>query len=395
MANKKQYGLILPKKNQLSTPKAGNVFGNDDESEEEEGTDWVKKALKVENERNKIKKQTKLNMQKALRENPTIFQYDEVYDEIERTKEEDKCVKNVKQKAKYIDNLLKSADLRKKEQELRKDRMIQKEIEAEDAIFPDKERYVTSSYKAKLEEMKKFEEERKNQDRLEAIADVTKQSDMSGFYRHLYRQTVNRNNSDLGIVSKEEKSKNKNNIVTKIIRESDKDDSIDSNSESEESSKSDIENSKDTPKSTVIIKKKNKRQYRKRADDTSEPESEQELEKKENNEIDQLKLEEIKGNKIEKNVKKQKLLDEGDTKINEENSKPMKDETLKERAENSEKHDEDSTIKNRIVAIEEKKSQPEVQKRINIWAKRTIGKAFDDALQKYLIRKQERLAGSY
>ena len=101
-------------------------------------------------------------MQKTLKEDPTIFQYDEVYDEMEPTKEEEKSVKKEEKKANYIENLLKPADLRKKEQELRKERVVQKEIEAEEAMFSDKERYITSSYKKKLEEMKQFEEEQKN-----------------------------------------------------------------------------------------------------------------------------------------------------------------------------------------------------------------------------------------
>jgi coiled-coil domain-containing protein 55 len=381
-----RYGLILPKKNQLSAPKAGNVFGNDDDSEEEEGTDWVKKALKAENEKNKIKKQTKLNMQKALKENPTIFQYDEVYDQIEQSKEEEKSVKKVVQKAKYIDNLLKSADLRKKEQELRKDRMIQKEIEAEDAMFPDKERYVTSSYKAKLEEMKKFEEEQENQDRLEALGDVTKQRDMSGFYRHLYRQTVDRNNADLGIVPKVEKPKEKNNVDVKIKYDIDKDDPIVSNSESEESSKSDIENIKDTLASSTITRMKKKRQYRKRAEEASEPESENESAEDKKDTTEEKMLKETKD-------KKQKLLDNVENKVNEDNSKPLKDNTLKENIKNSEKPTGDSTTDNGTTEIAEKKPKPEVKKKINIWAKRTVGQVFDDALQRYLIRKQERLAG--
>ena len=96
----KQYGLILPKKQQLVPPRPTNIFADDNDSDEDDGTDWVKKALKAEGEKNKIKKQTKLNMQKALQEDPTIYQYDEVYDNMERTKTQLREAKNEKKKTK-------------------------------------------------------------------------------------------------------------------------------------------------------------------------------------------------------------------------------------------------------------------------------------------------------
>ena len=41
-----------------------------------------------------------------------------------------------------------------------------------------------------MEEMQKLEEEERKQDAIEEVLTVTKQKDMSGFYRHLYRQTM-------------------------------------------------------------------------------------------------------------------------------------------------------------------------------------------------------------
>ena len=38
--------------------------------------------------------------------------------------------------------------------------------------------------------MQKLDEEEKKRDAIENALDVTKQKDMSGFYRHLYRQTM-------------------------------------------------------------------------------------------------------------------------------------------------------------------------------------------------------------
>uniref|UniRef100_V9IBQ9 Coiled-coil domain-containing protein 55 n=1 Tax=Apis cerana TaxID=7461 RepID=V9IBQ9_APICE len=226
----KQYGLILSKKQHI-TPRVNNIFGDSNDSDEEDGTDWVKKALQAEGEKNKIKKQIKLNMQKALKENPTIFQYDEVYDDIERKKDQSKITKDEKKKPKYIQNLLKAAERRKKEQEYRIERMVQKEREAEGTMYADKESFVTSAYRAKLEEFKRMEEEENRMDKLEAIADVKKQQDMSGFYRHLYVQTIqssekseiknniNNDESDLNNITKQtDNAVNKEQIKNKEIK---------------------------------------------------------------------------------------------------------------------------------------------------------------------------------
>lgn len=55
---------------------------------------------------------------------------------------------------------------------------IQKEREKEGDEFADKEVFVTSAYKKKLEEMKLEEEREKREEYLESIGDVTKQKDL-------------------------------------------------------------------------------------------------------------------------------------------------------------------------------------------------------------------------
>lgn len=79
--------------------------------------------------------------------------------------------------------------MRKTEMERRTERKVQKERELEGDEFQDKESFVTPAYRAKLAELKQAEEEENQKDRLESILDVTKQRDLSGFYRHLYTQT--------------------------------------------------------------------------------------------------------------------------------------------------------------------------------------------------------------
>ena len=90
----KSYGLILSKKATASKPaesqlpviKKPSVFNNDS-SEEEDGSDWRKRSL-AQVGQSKVKKQTKLEMSRALEEDPTVYQYDEVYEAMEANKAE-------------------------------------------------------------------------------------------------------------------------------------------------------------------------------------------------------------------------------------------------------------------------------------------------------------------
>ena len=362
--------MILPKKQQRIAPKVNNVFGDNNDSDEEDGTDWVKKALQAEGEKNKLKKQVRLNMQKALKEDPTIFQYDEVYDDMEKTKDQSKTAKDEKKKPRYIQNLLKAAERRKKEEEYRIERMVQKEREAEGTMYADKESFVTSAYRAKLEEFKKMEEEENKMDRLEAIGDVRKQQDISGFYRHLYEQTI----------QSSEKSETKNNTD---------DYKTDLGNNSENVNKEIDVTNKEQIKSKEI--KKN-RQYRQRKIE-EDSDTDNEIHQKRKNETKTVVSEKHKdvdseSEKIEPNAKRQKHLTE-DTK-HEKSLTDSKVENLKdvEKIENSKNSDE---IEKTNIRVKEK-IEAEKRERSKIWEKRTVGPLFEAALQRYYARKSMRLS---
>merc|ERR1712179_92679 len=85
---------------------------------------------------------------------------------------------------------MKNAERQKRENERRIERQVQKDREAEGEQFADKEKFVTSAYRKKMEENAKLDEEEDRMDRIEKALDVKGQKDMSGFYRHLYRQTM-------------------------------------------------------------------------------------------------------------------------------------------------------------------------------------------------------------
>ncbi|XP_004376238.1 nuclear speckle splicing regulatory protein 1 isoform X3 [Trichechus manatus latirostris] len=187
----RQYGLILPKKTQQLNPvlQKPSVFGNDSDDDNETS---VSESLQREAAKKQAMKQTKLEIQKALAEDATVYEYDSIYDEMQKKKEESnpKLLLGKDRKPKYIHNLLKAVEIRKKEQEKRMEKKIQREREMEKGEFDDKEAFVTSAYKKKLQERAEEEEREKRAAALEARLDVTKQKDLSGFYRHLLNQTV-------------------------------------------------------------------------------------------------------------------------------------------------------------------------------------------------------------
>lgn len=360
-------------------PKASNIFADDNDTDEEDGTDWVKKALKAEEAKNKIKKQTKLNMQKALKEDPTIYQYDEVYDDMERMKSQLKEAKDEKKKPKYIQNLLKAAERRKREQEHRIERMVQKEREAEGAMYADKESFVTSAYRAKLEEFKKLEEEESRMDRLEAIADVKKQQDMSGFYRHLYEQTVKDSQESESTDSTHEAYilHCKTNLHTEI-------ESVNKEANTITSNKEQI-TSKNTKKS---------RQYRQRImeeESDTDTESPQMVENKTKSSLS----EKHKNIEIEHIVKPSNKKPKDQTEVSEPSktqNKTTTDNTLnKKDIEDIPDNNENDKIDGPKITAKAK-IEAEKKERFKIWEKRTVGPVFESALQRYYARKSTRLS---
>uniref|UniRef100_G3ML41 Nuclear speckle splicing regulatory protein 1 N-terminal domain-containing protein n=1 Tax=Amblyomma maculatum TaxID=34609 RepID=G3ML41_AMBMU len=182
------YGLILPKKSNKPTLSSTSVFGEDSDDEHDKAT--IERTMRKESMRNLKKIQTQLVLQKAMAEDPSVFEYDEVYDDLKKTKEETKKELAKDRKPRYIEQLLKSAENRKRENDRRMQRKIQKERETEGEAFEDKEAYVTSAYKRKMLEMQEEEEREMQRDRVDQMMDVTRQKDLSGFYRHLLKQEV-------------------------------------------------------------------------------------------------------------------------------------------------------------------------------------------------------------
>jgi len=127
--------------------------------------------------------------QQATELDPTIYDYDAAYDAIHAKTEAKKAAERLdahQRKPKYIGNLLESAEVRKRDQLRAKDKLLQREREAEGEEFADKERFVTSAYKAQQEEVRRLEEEEKRKE--EEEAKKKRAAGMQGFYRSIMDQ---------------------------------------------------------------------------------------------------------------------------------------------------------------------------------------------------------------
>src|ERR1700689_842318 len=101
-----------------------------------------------------------------------VFDYDAVYDDlkaVERQKqqitEQDRLerkvlaieIRNVNLKPQYMDKLLASAEVRKRDYLLAQEKKYKKEREEEGDEFAGKEKFVTNAYKQQQEEIRKAE----------------------------------------------------------------------------------------------------------------------------------------------------------------------------------------------------------------------------------------------
>lgn len=126
---------------------------------------------------------SKKHTKEAEELDPTIYSYDAVYDSL-HAKPDKSATANKSDGPKYMTNLLRSAEIRKRDQLRARDRQLAKEREAEGDEFADKEAFVTSAYKAQQEEMRKLEEEEARREKEEE--ERRKQNGgagMVGFYR--------------------------------------------------------------------------------------------------------------------------------------------------------------------------------------------------------------------
>ncbi|OWZ07186.1 hypothetical protein PHMEG_00020456 [Phytophthora megakarya] len=169
----KQYGLVLPKK---------------DAQKKKD----VKRSVGAEAARSLQQSQVDKVRAEALAEDASVFDYDAVYDDMKSARETEASKRAAKReeekkKPKYISTLLQQAKIREVENERIRERRLLNERKADDALFGDKEKLVSASYKRKLQEMQRWDAEDARLDAMEEHEDVTKQGEhaMAGFYANL------------------------------------------------------------------------------------------------------------------------------------------------------------------------------------------------------------------
>jgi len=230
------------------------------------------------------------------------------------------------------------AEKRKIEYERRNERLIQKEREAEGDEFHDKEAFVTSSYKKKLEELKKLDEEDLKFSLIEDINDVTKQRDMGSFYRHLYKKELCKEENDENIDDdKMDEVKNpiKKSDANRQYRKRASSDSSDNDNADKDTDISDSDSSVDSSK-------------RRKVESHSKTES-----------------------------KEEEIIKKSDVKIEEKTSEKSKVDI------------EDKSTNDEPKLKEVKKK--EILPKRNIWEKRTVGDIYEAARQRYFERKMKQI----
>jgi len=152
----------------------------------------MNEAILREAARNKNLKSSERIAQKAMEEDPTVFDYDgfleSKQEQEKKLKPTQRIIRPVDKKSKYMETLLDKADERKRVNTFYLQKKYIKEAKVDADIYGKTDEFITPGYKEKLLEDKKWREERDKKDAMEQ--DVTKKGDFSGYFNHLLKDNV-------------------------------------------------------------------------------------------------------------------------------------------------------------------------------------------------------------
>ncbi|RRT54428.1 hypothetical protein B296_00035208 [Ensete ventricosum] len=159
----KKYGLQLrvPPAQKTSKPAPPRppppafAFGGGDDEDD------IEREISRQASKNKSLQKIEEQHKKAMEEDPSVFDYDGVYDEMKGQIARPKVQDRTERKSKYIETLMEKAKQREREHEIVYERKLLKERSKDDHLFADKEKFVTGAYKKKLAEQAKWLEEEK------------------------------------------------------------------------------------------------------------------------------------------------------------------------------------------------------------------------------------------
>lgn len=191
LGSKMKYGLNLrvqssqQKKQPARPPRPSALgFGDDDE-------DDIEREISRQASKNKALKDVEEQHKKALEEDPSVFDYDGVYDEMKEKAVRPVALDRQERKPRYIQALIDKAKVREREHEIIYERKLAKERSKEDHLFADKDKFVTGAYKKKLAEQAKWLEEERLRQLREEKEDITKKGgDMTEFYFNLSKNVA-------------------------------------------------------------------------------------------------------------------------------------------------------------------------------------------------------------
>lgn len=147
--------------------------------------DHVEKEISRQATKNKSLKDIEEQHKKALEEDPSVFDYDGVYDDMKQKIAQPREQDRHERTPKYIQALIKKAEQRQREHEIIYERKLAKERSKDDHLYAEKDKFITSAYKKKLAEQTKWMEEDRLRQLKEEKEDVTKKNDLSDFYFNL------------------------------------------------------------------------------------------------------------------------------------------------------------------------------------------------------------------
>ncbi|MDI1488921.1 MAG: hypothetical protein OHK93_008198 [Ramalina farinacea] len=137
---------------------------------------------------------TQKHSKSAQEIDPSIYDYDAAYDSLHAvptTNPSDTKADTLKQ-PKYMSNLLAAADVRKRDALRAKEKLLQKEREAEGDEFKDKEAFVTGAYKRQQAEMRALEAEEQEREREAEERKRREGGGMRGLYKNLLERDEER-----------------------------------------------------------------------------------------------------------------------------------------------------------------------------------------------------------
>jgi coiled-coil domain-containing protein 55 len=216
MSNK--FGLIINKKDDKK--KIIKLDEDDfDEEEVEENFDYKKTINKnILKQQEHVRELIASETSKNLLEDPSLNEYDSIYENISSERQRRKIIQADKDKPKYINSIIENAERVKLERAILKDEAERRRLERE-GVVEDKPKYVTKAYEQQMVINKKKELLHKITEKYDEKHSVlNKEAGMMGFYSNLLTRNAaygggRRGEGDKGLIEEVNRRKKELNAL--------------------------------------------------------------------------------------------------------------------------------------------------------------------------------------